>query len=78
MKKDKLYHVIAGFLIGLIFGLINPLAGIILAIVAGAAKEVIWDMKMKKGTFDMIDFLATVFGGIIGTTAAILAINYIF
>ena len=35
MKKDKLYHVIAGFLIGLIFGLIKPVAGIILAVGAG-------------------------------------------
>ena len=78
MGKDKLYHVIAGFLIGLVFGLINPIAGIIVAIGVGAAKEVIWDMAMKEGTFEMLDFMATAIGGIIGTAAAILAINYIF
>lgn len=78
MKKDKLYHVIAGFLIGLIFGLIKPVAGIILAVGAGAAKELIWDGAMKKGTLDGLDFLATALGGIFGTATAILAINYIF
>jgi len=33
---------------------------------------------MKKGTLDGLDFLATALGGIFGTAAAILALNYIF
>jgi len=78
MGKDKLYHIIAGFGIALLIGLFNPIAGLIIACLVGAAKEVIWDMAMKKGTFEMLDFLATALGAIFGTGAALLIINYLF
>lgn len=78
MGKDKYLHLIAGFVIALAVGLFNPIAGIIAAVTIGAAKELIWDGAMKKGTLDGLDFLATALGGIFGTATAILAINYIF
>lgn len=66
MKKDKLYHLIAGFAIALIFGLFNPIAGLVIAISAGFAKDVVWDLYLKKGTFELLDILATAVGAVIG------------
>ena len=66
MKIDKLYHLIAGFAISLIFGLISPFIGLITSIIVGAAKEVIYDKLMKRGCFEVLDFVATVIGGVIG------------
>lgn len=77
MGKDKYLHLIAGFVIALAVGLFNPIAGIIAPVTIGAAKEMIWDMAMRRGTFEMLDFLATVLGGMVGTATAILAINYL-
>ncbi len=59
MTKDKLYHLIAGFAIALIFGLFNPIAGLIIAVGAGFTKDVVWDLFLKKGTFEVLDIFAT-------------------
>jgi ABC-type iron transport system FetAB permease component len=72
---DKIYHFIAGFIISLIFGLINPVLGLALAIIAGLFKDVIWDKLLKKGTFEVLDIFFTGVGGIIGMTIAILVTN---
>ncbi len=77
MKKDKLYHLIAGFIIALIFGLFNPIAGLIIAVGAGFTKDVVWDLYLKKGTFEVMDIFATVIGAIMGTVVALLIINYL-
>jgi len=77
MKKDKLYHLIAGFVIALIFGLFNPIAGLIIAVGVGVTKDVVWDLLLKKGTFEVLDIFATVIGAIMGTVVAILTINLI-
>ncbi len=77
MTKDKLYHLIAGFIIALIFGLFNPIAGLIIAVGAGFTKDVVWDLYLKKGTFEVLDIFATVIGAIMGTVVAILIINYL-
>jgi len=66
MKIDKLYHLIAGFVISVFFGLISPITGLITAVIIGAAKEVIYDKLMKRGCFEVLDFVATVIGGVIG------------
>ena len=58
-KKDKLYHFIAGFIIALIFGLFNPIAGLIIAVGAGFTKDVVWDKFLKKGTFEVLDIFFT-------------------
>jgi len=42
--------------------------GFLVAAVVGAAKEIIWDWLLKKGTPELLDFVATVAGGVIGYT----------
>ena len=72
MKIDKLYHLIAGFVISVFFGLISPITGLITAVIIGAAKEVIYDKLMEKGCFEVLDFVATCIGGVIGYLIFIL------
>ena len=74
---DKLYHGIAGFIISLVVGLICHFAlglsqpeayGFVAAIIAGAVKETFDAIKAKEWTvrtWDVFDFLATGFGGLI-------------
>ena len=73
---DKIYHLVAGFIISLIFGLINPVLGLALAIIAGVGKE-IYDKKIKKSVIDPLDIIATVVGGVLGTGLAIILTNMI-
>ena len=40
--------------------------GIFVAALAGAIKEIIWDWLLKKGTPELLDFVATVAGGVLG------------
>lgn len=75
MTKDKLYHLIAGFAIALIFGLFNPIAGLVIAISVGVAKDVVWDLFLKKGTFEVLDIFFTGVGGVIGMVVAIILTN---
>ena len=65
MAKDKKMHLIFGFIIALVFGLISPILGLITATIIGAAKEVIWDKLLKKGCPEYLDFFATCLGGLI-------------
>ena len=74
---DKIYHFIAGFLIALIFGLINPVFGLGMAVLAGLFKDVIWDKFLKKGTFEVLDIFFTGVGGVIGMVVAIVITNMI-
>ena len=74
---DKIYHFIAGFIISLIFGFINPVLGLGMAVLAGLLKDVIWDKFLKKGTFEVLDIFFTGIGGIIGMTIAILITNIV-
>lgn len=77
MGKDKLYHLIAGFVIAFVFGLISPFWGLVAGITAGLAKDIICDLYLKRGTFEVLDIFVTVIGVIFGTASAILTINYI-
>jgi hypothetical protein len=77
LKKDKLYHFIAGFSLALIFGLINPVFGLGMAVLAGLFKDVIWDKFLKKGTFEVLDIFFTGVGGVIGMVVAIVITNMI-
>lgn len=70
MAKDKLYHLIAGFVIALIFGLFNPIVGLVIAVGVGFTKDVVWDLYLKKGTFELLDILATAVGAVIGAIGA--------
>lgn len=77
MAKDKLMHLIAGFIISLIIGIINPVLGLVTATLIGAGKEVVYDKILKKGCFEVADFFATFIGGAI-STAFILLIKLAF
>lgn len=72
MAKDKLMHLIAGFIISLIIGIINPVLGLITATIVGAVKEVVYDKILKKGCFEVADFFATFIGGLIGMILILL------
>ena len=67
-SKDKWIHFFAGNYIALFAGVFfaNPLIGFIMAVIAGAAKELAWDKLMKKGTPEFADFIFTAVGGGIG------------
>jgi len=65
-KRDKLKHLLAGIGISLVFGVqFTPFIGLIIAVIVGALKEIVWDWLLKKGTPEFMDFLATALGGAI-------------
>ena len=74
IAKDKLYHLIAGFLIAVIGSIIlSPIEGIGLAIMAGVFKECYDQYTYDK--FDIKDMVATWIGGACGF-ALVSLINY--
>jgi hypothetical protein len=69
VPKDKAMHFCAGLALSILAGLLFcPLTGLIVAAVVGALKEIVWDWLLKKGTPELLDFVATVAGGVIGYT----------
>lgn len=66
--KDKVVHAGFGFFITLVAGFVfrNSLVGFFTGCLAGAAKEVVWDWWLKKGTPEFLDFLATCAGALFG------------
>ena len=67
MPKDKQKHLLAGLALSILAGLLLcPLIGLAAAAVVGALKEIVWDWLRKKGTPELMDFIATVAGGVIG------------
>jgi hypothetical protein len=69
MPQDKQKHLLAGLALSILAGLLFcPLAGLVTAAVVGALKEIVWDWLLKKGTPELLDFVATVAGGVIGYT----------
>ena len=65
MKIDKLYHFIAGIEIAFVVLLFSTnLAAISAVILAGVAKEC-FDKFYQKETFDFVDLLFTILGGVI-------------
>lgn len=67
---DKVYHVIAGFVIAFLVAayFASPVAGVMAAAVAGVAKEM-WDAKHPGHTSEIKDAIATIIGGILGGVA---------
>jgi len=41
--------------------------GLLIAAVAGALKEIVWDLWWKRGCFEWLDFGATCLGGVVGS-----------
>ena len=67
VPKDKVMHFCAGLALSILAGLLLcPLIGLATAAVVGALKEIIWDWLLKKGTPELLDFVATVAGGVLG------------
>ena len=73
MPKDKILHVIVGFIIGFLgaYFLRSAPFGFGLAVITGVGKEV-YDKISGKGTPEAFDSLATVVGGFIGAGITIL------
>ena len=64
-NKDKLLHFICGTYIYLIASvLLTPILSIGLVIIAGFAKEFIWDKRLGKGAFEWMDIVYTIVGGL--------------
>lgn len=62
---DKLVHFLCGLVIALVVGLFtDPYIGLTAAVLAGVAKE-IYDIRRTK--FNILDFVYTAFGGLLGT-----------
>ena len=59
---DKAQHMVAGWFIFMITIMITQNIGLALAlaVLAGAGKELIWDLLLKKGTPEFMDFVATI------------------
>lgn len=67
---DKIAHAIMGaILCALGTVVLNPVAGLVLALLVGCAKEWVWDAWLGKGQFDPFDLLATVSGGAVFVAA---------
>lgn len=71
---DKLVHFLCGLVISLVVGLFTAsYIGLIAAVLAGVAKE-IYDIKRTK--FNILDFVYTAFGGLLGTLTLYLFKHY--
>ena len=69
VPKDKAMHFCAGLALSILAGLFAyPMFGLLIAAAVGALKEIVWDWLLKKGTPELLDFVATVAGGAIGYT----------
>ena len=79
MRKDLILHALYGFLIALIACFIsdNFWIGWLMATLAGAGKELIYDMMLKKGTPDFKDAFATAWGGLAGAVVWLMIVNVI-
>jgi len=66
MSKDKILHFVAGIGVTLFFSIvISPVWGVLFGIAFGIGKELIWDEWLKKGTPEVLDFLATALGSLL-------------
>lgn len=64
---DGLLHVIVSVLIVLIVQIFSPWwAAVLVAIIAGIAKELVWDLWLRKGQIQFKDLICDAVGIIIG------------
>ena len=74
LGKDKELHVLCGFAICVFVGLIfNSNIGLLVSCLAGIGKEVYDYFHPKQHSVELADFIATMFGGVVG----FLILNYI-
>ena len=79
MRKDLILHALAGFVIVLLACFIsgNFWIGWLMAILAGAGKELIWDRWLGKGVIDFSDLFVTAWGGLAGAVVWLMIVNVI-
>jgi heme O synthase-like polyprenyltransferase len=77
MRTDLLLHALAGLIIALIacFLTSNFWIGWLMATLAGAGKELIYDLWWKRGTPDKDDAFATIWGGLAGAVVWLVVVN---
>lgn len=64
---DKIKHFLVGLSVSLVAGIwYTPGLGLTCAALSGIWKEVVWDRLLKKGTPELLDFVATMVGGVVG------------
>ena len=64
---DGLLHIICCMVIMQLLGNFLPLwAAVLITAAIGLGKEFIWDMRLKKGTFEKRDLLADAVGIVLG------------
>ena len=59
LPKDKLLHFFYGSIISFLSIIIFGINGLWINVVIAAAKEIVYDGLMKKGTIDFYDFVFT-------------------
>lgn len=84
-QRDILYHNLAGHAISMSTGWatykatdrigLSLITGLTCGVIAGIAKEEIWDRKWKRGTPSMTDKLATGWGAFVGTVCLSVCIE---
>lgn len=85
---DKTVHVWVGILIALISGMllymfvetymiIFPLFGFVIGVIAGALKELVNDKLLDRGQASLMDFIATMYGSLVGAILCVMAIGVI-
>lgn len=72
IRKDYLYHFVAGFTIAMMFYVSTfPYLALIMSTIAGIVKE-IYDKFSKKGNADVNDAIYTSLGGIVGLIVCLI------
>jgi len=66
LQHDKALHIIAGVLVYAVAHFISPVVGLWAVVLVGFSKEVYDAVNHDRHTPDVMDFLATCFGGFLG------------
>lgn len=80
IEKDKIYHFLACMALVVVlvfFKMPLEYSAFLTLIVAIVGKEGIWDWLLKKGTPDLDDIIADIFGTFVGCILAILYLKLI-
>ncbi len=68
MRRDYWIHLAAGVAIAFAVGILsgNVSTGLMVGVLAGVAKEVVWDMRLENGRFEWNDMACTAVGSCLG------------
>lgn len=69
MPSDKVLHFIAGAVVSIFASyLFGAMTGFLIALAVGAGKELHDYLRPETNTPDVLDFIATVLGAVVGAT----------